>query len=82
MKRDRAEYMRIWRARKAGCDRFGDKPVTEPNGIAKGPMHLTSTTGHAACDQRIADFEAEVQRLKRALAQANRDAILRAVNRK
>ncbi len=77
MGRDRAAYMRTYRARKA-------ESVTRP------------ATGHAACQARIAELEAEVRHLKterpaepvsyavpsqgRSMTQAERDDVLRRVN--
>jgi hypothetical protein len=65
----RAEYMRAYRARKAALRPEPSREQAVRNG------------DHAACYARIGFLEAEVARLKRALAQANRDAILRKVNR-
>ena len=72
MPKSRAAYMREYRKRRKGVV-----------GTATTMDGLATLTNRTMAQQagRIADLEAEVARLKRALAQANRDAILRKVNR-
>jgi hypothetical protein len=69
MSRDRAAYMREYRKRQR---RETIMSTTMPAQVVRDLV---------VGEDRIRDLEAEVARLKRALAQANRDAILRTVNR-